>query len=106
MTEEEQKLNWYAIMESGSMTAIHNIRQYISELEKENELLKIEQEHIKEDKELAKENWDELKEIKSFLCQLMLGTDAYDFWADECLAIEKKYYDGDLSKWNKEHDGE
>lgn len=41
MTDEEQKLNWYAILKSGSMTAIHNIREYIKRLEKENAELKM-----------------------------------------------------------------
>lgn len=40
MTEEEQKLNWYAVLESGSMTAVHNLREYIKSLEKENADLK------------------------------------------------------------------
>ena len=35
MTKQEQMLNWDAIMESGSMTAIHNIREYIKELERD-----------------------------------------------------------------------
>lgn len=33
MTKEDQKLNWYAIMESGSMTAVHNLREYITKFE-------------------------------------------------------------------------
>lgn len=40
MTDEKQKLNWYAVLESGSMTAVHNIREYIKRLETENEQLK------------------------------------------------------------------
>lgn len=35
MTKQEQMINWDAIMESGSMTAIHNIREYIRELERD-----------------------------------------------------------------------
>ena len=33
MTKEDQKLNWCAVMESGSMTAVHNLREYIAKLE-------------------------------------------------------------------------
>jgi hypothetical protein len=46
MTKEEIKLNWLALAESGSMTAIHNLRQYYAELEQENAELK---EHHKKD---------------------------------------------------------
>lgn len=47
MTEEEQKLNWYAILESGSMTAVHNLREYIKNLEKENTELEAQIEKMK-----------------------------------------------------------
>lgn len=40
LSKEEQKLNWYAVLESGSMTAVHNLREYIKSLEEENEQLK------------------------------------------------------------------
>lgn len=34
LSKEEQDLNWYAILESGaSITAVHNLRQYVKELE-------------------------------------------------------------------------
>lgn len=42
LSEEEQKLNWYAVLESGSMTAVHNLREYIKSLEAENEKLNAE----------------------------------------------------------------
>ena len=35
MTKEDVKLNWLAVAESGSMTAIHNLREHYAALEAE-----------------------------------------------------------------------
>ena len=37
MTKEDVKLNWMAVAESGSMTAIHNLREHYATLEAELE---------------------------------------------------------------------
>lgn len=37
MTKEDVKLNWLAVAESGSMTAIHNLREHYAALEAELE---------------------------------------------------------------------
>ena len=37
MTKEDVKLNWMAVAESGSMTAVHNLREHYATLETELE---------------------------------------------------------------------
>lgn len=52
MTDEEIKLNWYAIAESGaSMTAIHNLREHYKTIEKENFELKHQLEEMTKDRD-------------------------------------------------------
>lgn len=37
MTKEDVKMNWLAVAESGSMTAIHNLREHYADIEKQLE---------------------------------------------------------------------
>lgn len=66
LSKEEQKLNWCAVLESGSMSAVHNLREYIKSLEEENEKLKKTCQMNLEDNIVANRKLNEIKDYLAY----------------------------------------
>lgn len=94
MTDEEVKLNWYAIAESGaSMTAIHNLREHYSEVIAElkakleesevfiENIVKASADNPNEFFELRKEN----KELKEHIKEVENDSTNCEIWSYETI---------------------